>query len=223
GHRIGDRLASRLRAWGVHRHSVLPALALSGFLASRRSQSDLGAEPSPTPHASGTGVSANRPPRLPGRSLPPDRELAGWQSIPARYQLGQRAGGGLPRAFLGLALAHGRERDARSAAHALSDRARSAWPFSGIEPLGVFFAEHAPSGRGGGAARAGRVVPGISARGALGGNRRPHRGTADGAASPRRWQPLRAVRLLSRLRAGFFSAVPGAGETAGDVRCPAGC
>src|ERR1035437_4461199 len=152
----------------------------------------------PSALSPGTGVPPDAPPRVPGRSLPPDRELAGCQPIPARNQLGQRLGGGLPRSLLDLVLAHGRQRNARSAAPALSDRARSSWPFSGVEPLGVLLTQHAPSGRGGGATRARRVVPRISACGALGGDRRPHRGAADGAASPRRWQPLRAVRLLSR-------------------------
>src|ERR1019366_1320973 len=148
---------------------VLPALALPGLLASRGSQSDLGAEPSPAPPAAGTGVSVVRAPRVSGRSLPPGGELAGRQPVSARNQLGERAGGGLPRAFLGVALAHGGQRDARRVARALSDRAGASRPLSGAEPFGLFFAQHASAGRGGGAARAGRAVPGISAVGALGG------------------------------------------------------
>src|ERR1019366_4370056 len=72
----------------------------------------------------------------------------GRQPVPARNQLGEFAGGGLPRAFLGLALAHGGQRDARSVARALSDLAGASWPLSGAQPFGVLLAQHAPAGRG---------------------------------------------------------------------------
>ena len=96
-------------------------------------------------------------------------------------------------------------------------RARSSRPLSGGEPFGLLFAQHAPSGRSCGAACARRAVSGISPCGALGEGRRPDRGAADGASGARRWQSLRAVRLLSRLRTRFFPAVPVIGEASSGV------
>src|ERR1035437_4461197 len=65
----------------------------------------------PSALAPGTGVPPDWPPRVPGRSLPPDRELAGCQPIPARNQLGQRLGGGLPRSLLAQAFLLTRRRE----------------------------------------------------------------------------------------------------------------
>ena len=109
------------------------------------------------------------------------------------------------------------EPDAGRPARAFSDRAGSSRPLSGVEPFGLLFAQHAPSGRSCGAACARRAVSGVSPCGALGEGRRPAGGAADGASGARRWQSLRAVRLLSRLRTRFFPAVPVIGEASSGV------
>ena len=85
--------------------------------------------------------------------------LARGQPVPARHQLGQRPRSRVPRALLGVVLADGGRRDARTAARALPDRTLPARPLPGTQSLGLLLAQHASAGRGRRAARARRPLP----------------------------------------------------------------